>query len=443
MIHKGAARLSRFFSYDIWRLQFDDPGSARAVAIQYLRVLSYAVRGFHQDNCYLRASALTFYSLLSFVPVVAMAFAVAKGFGFRKLMEKSLMEKFPGHEAILQKVISSANSFLDSAKSELIAGVGIVLLFWTVIKVLAHVESAFNDIWHIRKARSMGRKSSDYLSMMMICPVLFIMSSSFAIFITTQIRTVTDKIQLLGMVAPIIFFALDYSPYLIIWVLFTFSYLFMPNTKVRFDAALLAGIIAGTAFQLAQYGYLHFQVGVTQYNAIYGSFAALPLFCIWMQVSWLVVLFGAEFSHAHQQMLADGFKTPDIHISVSQKRLIALQLTHFIIKRFELAEPPPKIKQIAVHLQISITVAEKVLRTLCKARLISAIEMNGTEGSGYQPGQDISRLTIYRIIEAMDNQGACPTDFSATPGYERLTQTLVALNEIIKSSPANQCLKDL
>jgi membrane protein len=443
MRHQGAARLSRFFSTDLWRLQFDNPKSIRAVTIRYLRVLTYAVRGFHIDKCHLRASALTFYSLLAFVPVVAMVFAVAKGFGFRKLMEKSLMEKFSGHEAVMQQVISSADLFLESAKGGIIAGVGVALLFWTVVKVIGHVEQAFNDIWHIQKARPVGRKFSDYLSMIMICPLLFIMSSSFAIYLTTQMRIITHKIELLGMVAPGIFFAINCFPYIIIWILFTFSYIFLPNTRVRFDSALIAGVIAGTTFQLVQYGYLHFQVGVARYNAIYGSFAALPLFLIWMQISWLVVLFGAELSFAHQQMEAGGLEARDTHVSISQRRVIALRIAHLIIKRFERGEAPLQLKEIAIHLRIYPALAEKITRQLCETRLISAIEMNGTGSVGYQPGQDIRRLTIYRIIEALDNEGSATMDFSAEPEYEKLTQALTSLNEIIKSAPANQCLKDI
>jgi len=372
-----------------------------------------------------------------------MVFAVAKGFGFRKLIEKSLLEKFSGYQAVLQQAIGSANLILEPAREGLIAGIGIAFLFWTMIKVLGHVESAFNDIWHLRKARSLGRKFSDYLSMMMICPLLFIMSSSFAVYLTTQIRIITDKIELLGMVAPIILFSLDCFPYLIVWVLFTFLYLFLPNTRVRFDAALIAGVIAGTAFQGVQYGYLHFQVGVARYNAIYGSFAALPLFLIWMQISWLVVLFGAEFSFAHQQMMTGGLEAPNTHISMFQKRVIALQIVHLIIKRFERGKTPPQLKEITTHLRISPTLAEKMTRLLCETRLISAVDINGTERVGYQPGQDISRLTIYRIIEALDNQGSSPMDFSAIPEYAKLTEALSSLNERIESAPANHCLKDI
>lgn len=442
-IQQWAKKTLRFFGDDIWRLQIDNPKSVRAYALRYLRVFTYAARGYHQDKCYLRASALTFYSLLSFVPVVAMAFAVAKGFGFRKLLETSLLEKFPGNEEVLQQVITSADSFLESAKGGLIAGVGVALLFWSIVKVLGHIEGSFNHIWHIRQARKLSRKFSDYLSMMMVGPVLFIMSSSFAIYLTTQIRLITEKISLLGMVAPLIFSALDFSPYVIIWTLFTFMYIFMPNTQVRFPSALLAGVVAGTAFQLVQYGYLHFQVGVAQYNAIYGSFAALPLFFVWMQISWLVVLFGAELSHAHQRVASNDIDPPGPGISFAQKRLAALQIAHVIVKRFEHGEPPIITDDIAIALKIPLASVEKVVAMLREARLVSAVQMNGEQTTGYQPGQDIGSLTVHGIIRALDNLGASFAQAPQTSEYRKLAQTIASLDEIIKNAPANKPLKDI
>lgn len=279
--------------------------------------------------------------------------------------------------------------------------------------------------------------------MMLICPLLFIMSSSFAIFITTQVRIITEKISLLGMVAPILFFAIDFLPYVIIWILFTFTYMFMPNTKVRFQSALFSGVIAGTAFQVVQYGYLHFQVGVAQYNTIYGSFAALPLFFIWMQISWLVVLFGAELSFAHHCGSSNRLTPPNTSISVAQQRLIALQITHLLTKRFERGESPLQSNDIAAQLGISPALIEKSLVMLCKTGLISAVEMNETTETGYQPGQNIDRLTIHRIIEALDNFGAIRMDLRPTPASRQLAQALSSINEILQSAPANRSLKDI
>jgi membrane protein len=147
----------QFLNADIWRLQAHKLPRRRSFWITQLRIVLLAVRRFNLDRCELRASALTFYSLLSIVPVVALAFAVAKGFGVEKILGDQLMEKMQGQEEVAERIIGFAQSFLENTKGGAIAGVGIVLLFWTVIKVLGNVEQSFNDIWGVKTGRTMGR----------------------------------------------------------------------------------------------------------------------------------------------------------------------------------------------------------------------------------------------------------------------------------------------
>jgi len=244
------------------------------------------------------------------------------------------MNQFSGQEEVLTTVISFANSLLANTKGGLLAGVGIMVLFWAVIKVLGNIEYSFNDIWGIKEGRTLGRKFSDYLSVMLLCPILMILASSVTVFITTQITLITAKVALLGMFSSIIFFVLKLLPYCLIWVLFTFLYIFMPNTKINFKSGILAGIIAGTLYQLVQWGYIVFQVGAAKYNAIYGSFAALPLFLIWLQLSWLIVLFGAELSFAHQNVDTYEFEPDSLNISDHFKKLLSLQTCHVLVKNF-------------------------------------------------------------------------------------------------------------
>ncbi|MDP2604813.1 MAG: YihY/virulence factor BrkB family protein [Deltaproteobacteria bacterium] len=292
----------QFLKTDIWRLRANKLPASKSFWINQLRIVLLAVRGFNEDKCQLRASALTFYSLLSIVPVVAMAFGIAKGFGLEKILEAQIIEGLEGQEDVAERIIGFARSLLENAKGGAIAGVGIAVLFWTVIKVLGNIEDSFNDIWGIKKARAFGRKLADYLSVMMICPFLLITASSIAVLLTTRITSIIENLSFLGYAGDVAIFTLRILPYAVIWVVFTFVYVFMPNTKVNFKAGLWAGIFAGTVYQVAQYAYIEFQVGVSKYGAIYGSFAALPLFLVWLQVSWLIVLFGAEVSFAHQNV---------------------------------------------------------------------------------------------------------------------------------------------
>jgi membrane protein len=216
-----------------------------------VRTLVLTVRGFSRHQGPLRASSLTFFTLLSLVPVAAMAFGIAKGFGFERRLQQELLDKFSAQQEVVEQVIGFAQNMLDNTKGGMIAGIGIVVLFWAVIKVLGNIENAFNHIWGVR-SRTFIRKLSDYLTIMLICPVLVIMSGSVTVFITSQVSAISGRFELLQMVGPAIYVGLKLLPYTLIWVLFTLTYMIMPNTRVRFDGALLAGVIAGSAYQVSR-----------------------------------------------------------------------------------------------------------------------------------------------------------------------------------------------
>lgn len=199
------SKVISFITIDIWRISLKDLSQSKSSFIKQFRIILLALRGFDEDKCFLRASALTFYSLLSIVPVVAMVFGIAKGFGFQKVLEKQLLGQFPSHEEAMMQIINFAQALLENTKGGIVAGIGVVIIFWTVIKVLGNIEYSFNDIWGVKKPRTWGRKFSDYLSVMLICPILFILSGSITVFITTQVEFITGKFALLGAVSSIFF----------------------------------------------------------------------------------------------------------------------------------------------------------------------------------------------------------------------------------------------
>ena len=411
--------------------------------IKQLRILLLATRGFGQDQCPLRASALTFYSILSIVPVVAMAFGIAKGFGFQEMLENQLMEKFSGQEDVMIRVVDFAHSLLENTKGGMIVGIGIIVLLWTVIKLLAHIEGSFNDIWEVKKSRSYGRKFSDYLSIMLISPLLIIISSSATVFITTKIALITEKVALIGMFSPMIFFMLKLIPYCLMWILFIFTYILMPNTKVNFSAGFIGGIIAGTIFQAAQLAYILFQVGVAKYNAIYGSFAALPLFLIWMQLSWLIVLFGAEISFSYQYVDTYEFE-PDLRqISPAFKRLLTLQVANRVISTFSKGKMPLTASNLSQALEIPIRLVQQLLDELVESEIFSITEIKGNEILAYQPARDINIITVKSIIEALEQKGVDNIPVAQTPELQSLSEVLWTFSAEIEKSPANLLLKDI
>ena len=432
-----------FIKDDVWRVRLKDLPRKQSFLIKQLRVFLLSVRGFAEDKCQLRASALTFYSLISIVPVAAMAFGVAKGFGFEKRLEKQLLEQFQGQEAIITRVIDFAHSLLINTKGGLLAGVGIIILFWAVIKVLGNIEVSFNDIWGIREARSLGRKFSDYLSVMLLCPILLILSSSVTVFITTQVTIIVQKISLLGVFSPVIFFVLELLPYCIVWLLFTFLYIFMPNTKVNFRSGILAGIIAGTIYQVVQFGYIAFQVGAARYNAIYGSFAALPLFLIWLQVSWLIVLFGAEFSFAHQNVDTYEFEPDSLKISNSFKRLLSLQIAHLLVSNFAKGERPLTATQISQSLETPIRLVHQILFELTACGIVSDTQTEEYKEPGYQPARDISTLSIRFVIDSLEDRGTDAIPVVKTAESKALSKILSAFRDEVAQSSSNRLLKDI
>jgi len=434
---------SQFIKSDIWRLYARNLDRRKFYYINPLRILLLAIRRFAEDKCDLRASALTFYTLLSIVPVVAMAFGIAKGFGLEKMLETQLLAKFEGQPEIADRILGFARSLLENTKGGAIAGVGVAVLFWSVIKVLGNIESALNDIWGIPKARALGRKLTDYLSVMMLSPVLLIIASSVTLLVTTQITAMVEKLAFLGPAGGVIIVLIKLLPYTVIWFLFTFLYVFMPNTKVQLKSGIYGGILAGTIYQLAQFAYIKFQVGVSAYGAIYGSFAALPLFLAWLQVSWLIVLLGAEISFAHQNVAAYEFAADCANLSHRFKRTVALVITQHCVKAFVLAERAPTAEEIAQELEIPIRLIRSMLFELTQAGILSEIRLNEGAEVGYRPGRPIDQLTVTTILGALDRRGADTLPMAESPSLAKLHDICRKFDEILETAPENSKIQDL
>jgi len=434
-----------FVTVDIWRVRLEDLPFGRSFLIRQLRIILLSLRGFNEDKCFSRASSLTFNTLLSIVPVVAILFGIAKGFGFEALLRREILEKFPGQaqQEILTKVIGFAESMLETAKGGVIAGIGVVILLWSVINVLSHIEASLNDIWEIKQHRSWGRKFSDYLALMLLSPLLFTVSSSTTVFVTTQITQLTNKIALLGLISPLIFLSLKLIPYVLIWILFTIIYILMPNTKVNLKAGLIGGIIAGTIFQVVQWAYISFQIGTAKYNAIYGSFAALPLFLMWVQVSWWVVLFGAELSFANQNVNTYEYEPDAKNVSPAFKKVLTLQIAHLLVKNFAGGERPLTDTEISSRLKMPIRLVHSILYDLVQSRVISETRTTEDQKFGYQPARDINTLTIKYVVDAIDQNGTNSIPVARTEEFETLSHALEEFRDEMEASPANKLLKDI
>jgi membrane protein len=442
-VHGKISDVSQFLQADIWRFRADKLNPRKSFWLTQLRILLLAVRRFSEDKCELRASALTFYTLLSIVPVVAMAFGVAKGFGLEKILETQLLAKLEGQPEVAERILGFARTLLENTKGGAIAGVGVALLFWSVIKVLGNIESSFNDIWGIKKARSFGRKLADYLSVTMICPVLLIAASSVTVLLTTQITSMLERLSFLGYAAGVIIFLLGLLPYAVIWVLFTFMYVFMPNTKVQLKSGLWGGIAAGTVYQLVQFAYIKFQIGVSSYGAIYGSFAALPLFLVWLQLSWLIVLVGAEVSFARQNVAAYEFEPDCSKLSQSFQRTVALLITQHCVKAFLDGKHAPTAEELSRTLEIPIRLARATLFELTEAKVLSEVLISEGADMAYQPGCRLEELTVAKILARLDRQGLEAIPIGEMEKLDKLRDIVRRLDDAMEKSPANLQIQDL
>lgn len=436
-------RFNQFVDKEIWQIDLNRVRGPRKHGIRLVRTLVIAIRDFKRDNCQLKASALTFYTLLSIVPVIAMLFGIAKGFGLEKKFETEIKSDISYNQEIIGYVFDLANSMLQNTKGGVIAGIGVILLFWSVMKLMGNIEQAFNDIWEIKSARTMVRKFTDYLAIILVAPILTIISGSATVFISMQLTSAASSIEILGFFGPVIYIFLNLLPFIITVLLFTGIYMILPNTKVNFSAAFFGAFIAAIAVGLVEWAYLTFQIGVSKYNAIYGGFAALPLFLIWTQTNWLIVMLGSELSFGFQNQGKYEFEMEANEISNSFRFLLSLVVVKGLVRRFENGDVAPTASELSEGLQIPAKLIRKILYELVTAKIISEVTDGQRVESRYQPSIDIAKLDFDFVRKRLNDTGINDIPIEKNEEYRRIEEAVKALQLAVKNSPSNVLLKDI
>lgn len=430
---KTIDHLLRFLTQGIWRVQSRRLSRWQSLPLLWLRVLVTSFTRFSNDNCHQKASSLTYYTLLSIVPVLAAAFGISKGFGFQEHLISTLKTYFSDHQEVLNYSISFATNMLEQTKGGIIAGVGVAFLLYTVLMLINNIEVALNQIWGLHRGRTFGRKFSDYLALILICPILFTFSSSLTLYIGTELH----QAQEINLIGPMAGAMIKMLPYLLIWSLFTFVYLFIPNTKVSIPSGLFAGILAGTLYQFVQWIYIKFQIGVIQYGAVYGSFAALPLFLIWLQMSWLIVLYGAEVCAAIEHSEDYEFQKDVDHVSHLQRRNLALLILHTIQQRFRDGEPPYTPHEIGLQLELPIRLVKTILHELVLSGLL-----NDKEGA-YSPACEIGSMKLSDLLLKMNRRGTEALPDPTGEAFQAIQQKTKHFTMIVSATPENCTLDQL
>jgi membrane protein len=429
-------KLRTFFKEEIWHHDLTSKSRRKTFLIRQSRIYILAFKGFFEDRAAVRAAGLTYFTMLSIVPVFAIAFAIARNFGFEGILHNFIDNNMQDQGEVMEWVTKMVDTLLLETKEGVIAGIGGVILFWSVIQVLNNIEAAFNDIWQIRKARSPMRKFSDYLAIMILTPFAIGLSGSFMV----KIQSAATEFELFK---PLIVMLIKSVPYLSMWILFTIVYIVMPNTKVKFRYALIAGIFAGTVALIFQSLYRDLQIGVMRWGTLYGTIAFIPLFLMWLQITWLIVLMGAELCFAYQNIENYEFEENALNLSHNNKRILTLLISYHIIKNFEEGGEPWSSDTLSHELGIPIRLVNELVYELVEAGILAEMAANNPKERSYLPAIDINQITVEYVYSRMELMGGDHMVVTESDQLGRITKIHEHILHSIRESPSNILLKDI
>ncbi len=414
-----------FLVNGIWNVRLNTVPPLRAFVIRICRIVILTLRFFFRNRCTLHAASLTYYTLLAIVPILALVFGIAKGYGYDEILKRKLIESMQGNESVAERMIDFADSAIKNASGGLVAGIGVLLLIWTAVKLLASIENSFNRIWGVKCGRSWGRKFCDYLTMLVICPFLLTVMATTSTFVVSHLEGLADNMPYpetwIGIVKCIVHGINLVSA----WFVFFFVYSFVPNAKVHIKAAGLAGILAGTGYLVLQAGYVFVQTKLTSYNAIYGSFAALPFFLIWLNLGWTLTIFGAQLSFAIQNVNLYEMEpgNGDSPLCLHRKKICALQITDLFVRAFVAHKPPYSAVQVSKLLETPIRTTRSVIYDLCEAGILVPLMTEKGEDDSYQIAIPPDEVTASNVLQKLDHIGS---DFILPPDDPEFEQLIAS-----------------
>lgn len=400
------------------------------------RLFGLACKKFYTDNCFVYTSSLTYYCILAVVPTFAMCFAIAKGFGMESYLKNYVASMYGGQEKLVwTEIISFSNNLLARTKSGIIAGAGILILLWTAWSMLNNIETAFNNIWKLKNERSLVRKISDYMSMIFLFPVLLLLSLGTNFYIASNVQQ---------------FFQSNINTY---WaqgintifsiVIITMLYIIMPNKRIRLGDALYGGCVAGLLFQCFQWLYVHYQVKLAAYNAIYGSFAALPLFILWISYSWMIIFVGLQMIVVQANYKASQYFRSDFTLSWHQKQLLSLCFLRVIIHSFQKeCAQPVTLLSLCRMFNLPLKTTEDILSLLEEVQLIDKVTseqsaLSGAKTEVYKPFYDVHQMDIGSVLGKLSRCSSASASLPRMDMIEKMEKMLHNYEERFKKGESN------
>ncbi|MFN0065825.1 MAG: YihY/virulence factor BrkB family protein [Chlamydiales bacterium] len=432
-----------FFKHGVWRIRVHELKRSHAFWVRILRVLVLIGQGFTKSQVQIGASSLTFYSILSAVPLIAFFMGLAQGFLLKQTFQDWLLSRFDDQKEVVDKLIELGQASLQEAHRGVIIGVGAFVILWAGIRILIHLEIAMNRIWEVKQTRNLARRFSDYMALLFICPVFVMVTMSLTAYFSGSTVNLAGESTVMRYLEIVLLSLLNLIPVVFGSILFTFIYIFIPNTRVSFLPALWAGVLTAVIYQLVQWAYIYFQLGVMRYSQIYGALAALPLFIIWLYLSWIVLLLGAKMSFAFQNVTAYEFMTEDIHLSNFFRQLLCLRIAHLTVKKFQNEENPPTMIEISNLLSIPLPLTAKLLHNLTDAKVLAEVKLHKKQQhTGFQPARSIDQLTIKRVIDMISHKGE-EIPLPDSDDVEKILDSFDDFSALIDKSDKNYLLKDI
>ena len=414
-----------------------------SLKINIIKTANLTVRTFLSTDLQSKACAMTYRTLLAIVPALALLFAIGRGFGLQNLLQKQLYSYFPSQSRALDMAFSFVDSCLAQASEGIFVGVGIVFLLWTIISLLSNVGETFNQIWGVTVGRSIFRKATDYLAICIILPVLMTCSGGLQIFMSNTIQ----RLLPFDYITPIISWLLDCVSYIFGWLFFVGAYMLIPNTKVRFKNAFIAGVIAGTAFQILQCLFVWGQLYVSKYNAIYGSFSFLPLMLLWLQLSWLITLAGALICCSAQNIFMFSYEKQINAISSNYRRKVALAVMTVIIKRFKDDKPAVNISTLSESCMIPPRLARMIALYLLDCGLINRVVPSSAheleDDLPLQPSKDLEYYTLGNVLCILASHGESDFIPEFDEKFKEIIQLCDSITEKVRTSHQDFPLYDI
>ena len=395
-----------FLTKDIWSFDLHQKGPLRRAIGNTVKVAVIAIRTFLDDKIMTRAAALTYSTLFAVVPILALIFAVARGFGFENIVNSLLENGIMKENESLSTVMQFIDGYMQYVSSGAFVGIGLLFLLWSVYSLADGIEANLNYIWHVKQSRGMGRKITDYFSLVLLIPIGIICLSGLTVA-TKKILEGMEGYMLLG---GFVQFLISAMPYLVAGLIFTGFYMFMPNTKVRFKYSIIPGFIAGCLFQVLQNLYFSGQLALSSYNQIYGGFAALPLFLFWLNLSWSIILFGCELAYVAQNNDNFNYFKEPAKISRRHQDFYCLMVMACICKRFNKHLPALDRKEIGNELKIPLRYVIASLDLLIEAKLLQPVLKGDEREPAYVPTTDTNKLTVVKVLSAINCTGYCDLD---------------------------------